>query len=60
MAADVHTCHADCPCHHGGEPRQDFLPNEGAVLLMLQLGIPASAVAVMAADAKRRREADRG
>ena len=27
----VHTCHAECPCQTGGEPRPDFLPVEGAI-----------------------------
>jgi hypothetical protein len=29
---DVHTCHADCPCQHGGEPLEDFSPAEGSLL----------------------------
>lgn len=29
--ADVHTCHAECPCHTGGEPVPDFLPVGGAL-----------------------------
>lgn len=24
----VHTCHAECPCHTGGEPAPDFTPGE--------------------------------
>ena len=32
MTDRVHTCHADCPCQHGGEPRPDFLPAEGSLL----------------------------
>lgn len=29
-SAGVHTCHAECPCQHGGRPSPDFLTNEGA------------------------------
>lgn len=25
---DVHTCHAECPCQSGGEPRPDFIAAE--------------------------------
>lgn len=29
---EVHTCHAECPCQTGGEPRPDFLPIERSLL----------------------------
>ena len=32
MTDRVHTCHAECPCRHGGEPSPDFLPVEGSLL----------------------------
>lgn len=28
----LHTCHAECPCHTGGEPTPDFLPIEGSLM----------------------------
>ena len=34
MTDRVHTCHAECPCHHGGQPRPDFLPVEGSLLAL--------------------------
>lgn len=24
MSIDIHTCHAECPCHSGGKPPADF------------------------------------
>ncbi len=33
----VHTCHAECPCHTGGEPRQDFIAVEGSLIPALYL-----------------------
>lgn len=25
----MHTCHAECPCHNGGQPVPDFVEAEG-------------------------------
>jgi hypothetical protein len=25
MTESIHTCHAECPCHTGGEPMPDFI-----------------------------------
>lgn len=46
---DVHTCHTECPCQHGGKPRPDFV--ESGRLMVFD------ALEVVEAENKRLRQA---